>query len=255
VNGIREAIANRLWKTWIVTVEVLIVGINKLFYCKTPREQRQKSSPHWEIAANRFETLMSALGDWIQVQTQPSNSRKRRIIATGYRYQRTTQFAAMSVLAMLAHATVSTERETRFDTDSADIGIDNRCSACISHVESDLEGPLMHCNRVVKGFCGSRTRNVKMGTLKWSWEDDQGDATTFRIPNSYYVPDGGVRLLSPNIGRKRSRVKAHDSQNLISADAANALSLHRNAARQRTATGVYYIYTKLFFTCLSNVYF
>jgi hypothetical protein len=98
VNGIREAIANRLWKTWKVTVHVLIVGINKLFYCKTPWEQRQKSSPHWEIAADRFETLMSALGDWIQVQTQPFNSRKRRIIATAYRNQRTTQFVAMSVL-------------------------------------------------------------------------------------------------------------------------------------------------------------
>ncbi len=178
-------------------MQVLFVGINELLYCETPRGQRRKSSPHWRVAVDRFETLMSALGDWIQVQTKPSKSRRRHIMATAYRYRRTTQFVAMSVLAMQAHATVSTKRETRFDTDSADIGIDNRCSACISHVESDFEGPLVHCNRVVKGFGGSRTRNIKMGTLQWSWEDDQGDATTFRIPNSYYVPDGGVRLLSP----------------------------------------------------------
>jgi hypothetical protein len=48
-----------------------------------------------------------------------------------------------------------------------------------------------------------------------------------------------------NIGRKHSRVKAHDSQYLISADAANALlSLsHRNVARQQTATGVSYVGT------------
>ena len=86
----------------------------------------------------------------------------------------------------------------RFDTDSDDIGIDNRCSACISHVESDyFEGPLRKSDRVVKGFGGSRTRNVKIGTLKWSWEDGQGVTTTFRIPNSYFVPGGKVRLLSP----------------------------------------------------------
>ena len=99
MNGIRQAIANQLWKTWIVTVQLLIMRINKLLYCETPQEQRQKSSSHWQIAADRFETLMSALGDWIQVQTKPSNSQKRRIITTVYRYQKTTQFVAMSVLA------------------------------------------------------------------------------------------------------------------------------------------------------------
>ena len=37
-----------------------------------------------------------------------------------------------------------------------------------------------------------------MGTIKWSWLDDEGIVTTHRIPNSYYVPEGGVRLLSPH---------------------------------------------------------
>jgi hypothetical protein len=32
MNGIRQAIANQLWKTWIVTVQPLIVRINKLLY-------------------------------------------------------------------------------------------------------------------------------------------------------------------------------------------------------------------------------
>ena len=36
-----------------------------------------------------------------------------------------------------------------------------------------------------------------MGTIKWKVEDDSGKVHTFRIPNSYYVPDGGVRLFSP----------------------------------------------------------
>ena len=58
-------------------------------------------------------------------------------------------------------------------------------------------GELRPSNRVVKGFAGSRTTNVQVGTLRWSWEDEMGKKHTFTIPNSYYVPDGQVRLLSP----------------------------------------------------------
>jgi hypothetical protein len=99
---------------------------------------------------------------------------------------------------MQASATIAKEREVRFDTDSSYIGVDNRCSACISHEAADFEvGTLKPCNRIVKGFGGSRVTDVQIGTLNWSWEDDNGISTSFRIPNSYYVPAGKVRLLSP----------------------------------------------------------
>ncbi len=103
----------------------------------------------------------------------------------------------MTVLAMQANATIATERKTQFDTDSEMIGIDNRCSGCISHVRDDFVGELRRTDRVVKGFAGTKTTNVQVGTLRWSWEDDLGRKHTFTIPNSYYVPDGRVRLLSP----------------------------------------------------------
>jgi hypothetical protein len=51
--------------------------------------------------------------------------------------------------------------------------------------------------RTIRGFAGSRTVNVSIGTLQWEWEDDKGTIHTFLIPNSYFVPDGKVRLLSP----------------------------------------------------------
>jgi hypothetical protein len=40
-------------------------------------------------------------------------------------------------------------------------------------------------NRVVKGLAGLVTANVQVGTLVWTWENDEGVSTTFRIPNSY----------------------------------------------------------------------
>ena len=35
------------------------------------------------------------------------------------------------------------------------------------------------------------------GTLVWKWLDDDGRVHTFRIPDSFYVPSGKMRLLSP----------------------------------------------------------
>jgi hypothetical protein len=102
-----------------------------------------------------------------------------------------------AILAMHARTAVATERVAQFDTDSEWIGVDNRCSGCISHVKEDFVGPLRQSNKIVKGFGGTRVTNVKVGTLQWTWDDDLGKQHTFIIPNSYYIPDGKVRLLSP----------------------------------------------------------
>lgn len=84
-----------------------------------------------------------------------------------------------------------------FDTDSGSIGVDNRCSACISHQIADFEGQVKKVNRAIKGFGGERVLNVYMGTIIWKWHDNNGQTHRFKIPNSYYIPDGNCRLLSP----------------------------------------------------------
>ena len=84
-----------------------------------------------------------------------------------------------------------------FDTDSKPVGVDNRCTACISHDIADFVGDVTPSNRWIKGFGGSKTNNVRTGTIRWSLEDDEGKVHTFYIPKSYYVKQGGVRLLSP----------------------------------------------------------
>ena len=121
--------------------------------------------------------------------------RRTKHVLSQHRSRNKRAVMAMTVLAM--HANAHTERKTRFDTDSETVGVDNRCSGCISHVKDDFIGDLQECNRAIKEFGGTRTMNVKTGTLRWSWENDQGQVHTFDIPNSYYVPDGNVRLLSP----------------------------------------------------------
>ena len=80
---------------------------------------------------------------------------------------------------------------TKFDTDSDQIGIDNRCSACISHVAEDFDF-LEDTNRVIKGIGGHRIHNIKKGTLRWHVEDDEGRGHEWKIKDSYYVPEAGL---------------------------------------------------------------
>ena len=99
---------------------------------------------------------------------------------------------------MVLSATTAAQNHAPFDTYSAPVGVDNKCLGCISHKVTDYIGELVDCNITIKGFGGTRTMNIKMGTIKWSWLDDEFMVTTHLIPNSYYAPEGGVRLISPH---------------------------------------------------------
>ena len=84
-----------------------------------------------------------------------------------------------------------------FDTDSNTIGLDNRCTACISNRIEDFDGPVTKTDRTIRAFAGGRVANVYTGTIVWKWLDDEVKQYKFRIPQSYFVFDGGCRLLSP----------------------------------------------------------
>ena len=92
----------------------------------------------------------------------------------------------MCSAVMVYAATAKRQNITPFDTDTAMIGVDNRTSGLFSHVASDFVGDLRECHMTVKGFGGTSTSNVKMGTLKWSWIDDMGKMHTHYISDSYY---------------------------------------------------------------------
>lgn len=122
----------------------------------------------------------------------------------------------MAIIAMQAsEPNQKGARITKFDTDSASIGVDNRCSGCISHRVEDFEGPLINTNRSIRGFGGIRTHKVKMGTLRWKWLDDSGAIHSFRIPKSYYIPSGNVRLMSPQHWAKA--IDGHSQTRSVSA--------------------------------------
>jgi len=70
--------------------------------------------------------------------------------------------------------------------DSELMGIDNRCSACISHQIKDFIDILQPTQHTITGFMGSKVSNVQQGTILWRWEDDDGRVHKHTIPNSFF---------------------------------------------------------------------
>ena len=122
-------------------------------------------------------------GPWHQ-RTKAQLSRRLRLAS--HKHSRT--LLVNEVITMQAHMSNNTTNAS-FDTDLGPVVIDNQCSSCMSNNSSDFDGKLRPVKRFIKGFGGSRTYNVMMGTIKWKVEDNSGKVHTFRIPNSYCVPD------------------------------------------------------------------
>ena len=56
-------------------------------------------------------------------------------------------------------------RHVKFDSDSKLIGIDNRCSACISPDIDDFIGKVTKTDKTIRGFGGQKVCNVYTGTM------------------------------------------------------------------------------------------
>ena len=163
-------------------------GIQQVTETITEWEVRQKSRKKMQARTIIRSRYAPTTGPWHQ-RTKAQLSRRVRLASR--KHSRTS--LVNEVITMQDHISKHTTN-TSFDTDSGPVGIDNRCSGCISNKSSDFDGKLRPVKRVIKGFGGSHTYTAMMGTIKWRVEDDSGKVHTFRIPNSYYVRDGGVRL-------------------------------------------------------------
>ena len=120
-----------------------------------------------------------------------------------------------------------------FDTDSGLIGASTRASACLSNKLEDFVSPPTPCNIQIMGYGGTRTKGVSEGTIQWSWLDDTGQKHTFLIPNSYYVPHGKCRLLSPQHWAQEM-IKQGKSEPSKSTGAYNCVLTWRDGKHRKT---------------------
>ena len=83
-----------------------------------------------------------------------------------------------------------------FNTDSYPILIDNCCSACITNDLNDFEDKPVKVNARVKGVGGAINLSHK-GTIRWSFQDNEGRSHTFLIKDLFYARNAPCCLLSP----------------------------------------------------------
>ena len=91
-------------------------------------------------------------------------------------------FLGNVALACPAKQITTQERIVRFDTDAKPIGVDNRCSACISPYINDFIGPLEDTNKTIKGFAGARTTIPRWAHYAGSGQMTQGRDIHLRSP-------------------------------------------------------------------------
>jgi hypothetical protein len=85
----------------------------------------------------------------------------------------------------------------RFDTNSFIIGVDTFASITLRNHPDQFENLKMHDDMDVEGIQGGL--DIKgTGTFKFHIEGDKGGVHLIKIPNSKYVPDLMVCLLSPH---------------------------------------------------------
>lgn len=183
----------------------------------------RKSAKRRKMVKNRLESCKSARlatnkwSSYIKVVAMMTTTRMVVASVGTQECKKGTLYVNQALMAMQATGKDDSEAET-FDVDSGPVGIDNRASACMSHIIQDFVGPVTSTNRVVKGFGGTRVSNIKKGTIRWKLEDDRGMVHTFLIPNSYYVPQGGMRLLSPQHWARSQRRKNSEAGETTTAD-------------------------------------
>lgn len=203
----------------VLVVDCLFGGNDATFYVPKSRRSRfVKWLTKWsKTISTRFRDIMQ---EWESKMLVRGKQRQRRNVIrrltkgasrpppTRRRYtsKPLRQILIWQVLALQAHGNKHAATSS-FDTDSAAVGIDNRASGCMSYSRDDFVGPLKPVTRTIKGFGGSQVYDISIGTLKWSWLDDEGVNHTFLIPNSYHVPELTTRLLSPQHWGKTQRGK------------------------------------------------
>ena len=209
MNLLLNKLNNHLCYALLLSSAIIILSVTSLPLDSEQSNLEYQSKAKRDTMINRTKLkIQSAINIlWTKIETTivnlPTRRKPRHFGMLGHkspRYSpRPIQFMAIVAIAMSASNVIEnrTNECNPFDTDSGPVGIDNRCSGCITHIRSDIPGEIRECNRAIKGFGGTRVSNVWMGTIQWSWDDDDGQTHKMVIQNSYYVPDGKVRLLSP----------------------------------------------------------
>ena len=162
-----------------------------------------------ETAANLIDRLITwAIGDeptdkerltWTSAEFR-NQKRVRKGMSSGKGFNKrhlgTSLWHKTAAIICLV-ATTGRAETTRFDSDSVTLHVDNCASRCITHTLSDFVRPPQKVIGRVKGMGGDTIAVSAVGTIRWTFDDDDdGVSHAFLIPGCFL----------PNIGRRNVRM-------------------------------------------------
>ena len=184
---------------------------------KWKRRHRKGPVARLEDSLGRFLdtaiTYLDRLVTWA-VGNEPTTKERLTWTAAGFRNQRrvrkglssgqgynkrsigTSSWHRTAAIICLV-ATTGRAEMARFDSDSYVIHVDNCASRCITHSLSDFVRPPQKVVGRVKGMGGDKVAVSAVGTIRWTFDDDDGMTHAFLIPGSLYIPESPARLFSP----------------------------------------------------------
>jgi hypothetical protein len=156
---------------WLFLYTVIL--ISSLFYCEhtsipyQPAYKKNLVVRVWHTSTGKLSQAVSHLDAWLNPGTltaiELTRYRQQLSIAKKYvpRRPRRPVAVAMAAIAFAARNNKH-DHEVIFDTDSGILGLDNRCSACISPLLEDFETAPGETTGAIKGFGGKRTGLAKV---------------------------------------------------------------------------------------------
>ena len=170
--------------TNIASRQLILLGVIICVTVYGPQEMNDGNARARQVSPTAMDHAMQAITQaaqaiWLPIEqainSWPTRHRPQQPSHLLPRRRRQASSASTKLLRLYVSTVVAMAAATRehqeigpFDTDSHLVGIDNRCSGCITHVRSDIPGALKECNRTIKGYGGVRHFKVWTGTIYWS---------------------------------------------------------------------------------------
>jgi hypothetical protein len=116
------------------------------------------------------------------------------------------------------------QQDHNYDTQSYLIGIDNHASASMTNCKTDFINTANQANIPIKSI-KRHLSTLKIGTVRWIIQDDEGRPHRIDIPGTYLVPGLPIRLFCPQYAAREIFKKDNQPDSMVCTTFADKVSL------------------------------
>ena len=111
-------------------------------------------------------------------------------------HKMTRRLHALSTVLNIDERSAHAGSGSHFDTDSSEILVDNSANVHICNDKKMCVGKLRSCSNAHVCTIGGKNNSPSgLGTVKWTWKNDDGEAHTFEVTNVLYFTESSINIL------------------------------------------------------------